>query len=848
MNIEIPELALIIMIGASGSGKSTFASKRFLPTEIVCSDTCRAMVADDPSDQSVNAEAFSILNFIAATRLRAGRLTVADATSVQPQARKRLIELATQHDCPAVALVLNVPEEVCQERNRNRQDRNTPPNAIRRQVRDLRRSLKSLQKEGFTQVHVINSPNDLDNSTITRVPLGPNRKLDEGPFDIIGDVHGCADELRQLLTKLGYQITEAASPGELRYSVSHPDGRKAVFVGDLVDRGPDTPEVLRLVMSMTKDGAGLCVSGNHENKLSRKLMGRNVTVSHGLAETLSQLEQESEEFREQVKTFIQGLESHYVLDSGQLTVAHAGIKEEYQGRYSFRVREFCHYGETTGETDEFGLPVRGDWAKDYRGKAAVVYGHTPVQEPQWFNNTINVDTGCVFGGSLTALRYPERELVSVPAIKTHYEPIKPIGEATTSQPAHTLDINDVTGRRTIHTKLQNNIILAEERTIAALEIMSRHAMDPKWLIYLPPTMSPCQTSSRPGILEHPAEAFQYFRRSGVQSVVCEEKHMGSRAIVIAGKDPQALAKRFGADGAEYGVCYTRTGRRFFNDHRLESDFLERVSQAIGKAGLWNSLETGWVLLDCELMPWTLKATELVKEQYAPVAAAAKASLAAAGEMLKLAQSRGIDTGNHIPQTEARQDIAAKYSEAYARYCWNTDGLNQIKLAPFHLLATEGAVHSGQNHQWHMDMAHTLAEADPDLIIKTRHRTVNLADPVEEADATAWWDEMTANGGEGMVVKPLDFIAQGKNGYLQPAVKCRGAEYLRIIYGPEYTLEENLDRLRQRQLSAKRSLALREFALGIEGLERFVQNQPLHRVHECAFGVLALESEPVDPRL
>lgn len=192
-----------------------------------------------------------------------------------------------------------------------------------------------------------------------------------------------------------------------------------------MDRGPDSPGVLRLVMGMLAAGTALCVPGNHDTKLLRTLRGRDVQVSHGLAETLAQLEVEAEPFRMAVAAFIDGLISHYVLDDGKLVVAHAGMKQEMQGRGSGRVREFALYGETTGETDAFGLPVRYTWAAVYRGPAMVVYGHTPVPTPEWLNRTITIATGCVFGGQLTALRYPERELVAVPARHTYAEPVRP---------------------------------------------------------------------------------------------------------------------------------------------------------------------------------------------------------------------------------------------------------------------------------------------------------------------------------------------------------------------------------------------------------------------------------------
>ncbi len=579
-------------------------------------------------------------------------------------------------------------------------------------------------------------------------------------------------------------------------------------------------------------------------------------MSHGLAESLEQLAQEPDAFQRQATDFLDGLISHYVLDGGNLVVAHAGMKEEYQGRASSRVRDFCLYGETTGETDEWGLPVRADWAANYLGKATVVYGHTPVTEPAWLNRTINVDTGCVFGGRLTALRYPENELVSVPADRVHYEPARPLDsasggdarvQAASDRVANLLDIDDVLGKRVVETRLRGNVTVGEEHSAAALEVMSRFALDPRWLVYLPPTISPCETSKPPGMLEHPTDVFRYYRNSGIASVICEEKHMGSRAVVVVGRDEAALQQRFGIANECAGTCYTRTGRRFFEDDAHEAQFIARVRGALSTAGIWDELETDWAVLDCELMPWSMKAQELVQEQYAAVGAAATIGLSAAENLLRQATGRGMDVGDVLERAQERMRSASHYRDAYAGYCWPVTSLDDISLAPFHLLASEGAVHADRDHAWHMAMADRLVQADAKLFKETQHRIVAL-DSREEDEATQWWEELTGAGGEGMVVKPMDFVATGRRGLVQPAMKCRGREYLRIIYGPEYTLSSNLERLRSRGLSTKRSLALRQFALGLEGLRRFVDCEPLFRVHECVFAVLALESEPVDPRL
>ncbi len=845
MTIALPELSLVALVGVSGSGKSSFAVRHFLATEVLSSDFCRGLVSDNENDQTVTNAAFDVLHFITAKRLEAGKLTVVDATNVQPEARKSLVALAKRHHTLAVAIVLDVPDSVCAERNATRPDRDFGAHVLRNQRSQLRRSMKGLRREGFHKVFFLNGVEEIDTATIERQPLWNDRRNDHGPFDIIGDVHGCFDELRELLDKLGYEI---AADGT---GAHHPDGRRAFFVGDLVDRGPATPAVLRLAMGMVDAGNALCIPGNHENKLLRALRGRNVTVSHGLAESLAQLAAEPPELCKQVEEFIDGLVSHLVLDDGKLVVAHAGLRADMQGRASGAVRSFALYGDTTGETDEFGLPVRYPWAEDYRGDAMVVYGHTPVPEATWLNRTICIDTGCVFGGQLTALRYPERELVSVDAHATYWEPARPLAstsEDATREPTD-LDLDDVIGKRIISTGLSQTVTIREENAIAALEVMSRFAADPRWLVYLPPTMAPTATTEREGLLEHPAEAFASFRRDGVARVVCEEKHMGSRAVVIVCRDAEVAARRFGvSDSGGAGTIVTRTGRPFFNDEATELALLDKVRAAITQTELWETLATDWLVLDAELLPWSAKAEELLRRQYASVGAAATATLAAEVATLEAALSRGADVTDLLGRTTDRRLMAERFVDAYRHYCWPVESIDDLRLAPFQILAGEGKVHALTDHLWHLDVLGRLAEIDPTTFRATATTTVDLDDETSEGAAIEWWEELTGRGGEGMVVKPVDVVHRGPKGLTQPGLKCRGPEYLRIIYGPEYTADANLSRLRSRGLGHKRSLALREFALGIEALERFVSGEPLYRVHECVFGVLALESEPVDPRL
>jgi protein phosphatase len=852
--LDIPALSLVVLIGPSGAGKSTFARRLFKPTEILSSDFLRGVVRDDETNMEGTADAFEVLHLLAKKRLAAGLCTVVDATNVRAEDRAPLVAIARAHHAVPVAIVLDLDVDTCLARNDARPDRPNSRAYVLRQHGSLRRTVgrhgKLLEREGFRVVHVLSSAEEISAAELRRTKVYSDRREERGPFDVIGDVHGCFDELSLLLDQLGYTETSGVR--------RHPEGRRAIFLGDLVDRGPRSLDCLSLCASMVQAGSALAVPGNHDVKLAKYLRGKKVRVGHGLERTVAELEQLDEETRriegERLAGFVEDLVSHLVLDGGKLVVAHAGMKREMQMRASGAVREFALYGETTGEIDEFGLPVRADWAAHYRGDATVVYGHTPVREAEWLNRTICIDTGCVFGGKLTALRYPEGDLVSVPAARTYYEPTKPLAppreESLSAQQAHDtlLDLGDLLGKRVIHTELVRAVTISSAEAAAALEVLSRFAASPRWLIHVPPTMSPVETSEREGILEHPEEAFAYYGGDGLRELVCEEKHMGSRAIVIVCASEADARERFGVVG-EDGIVLTRTGRRFFDDRVIEKGLLDALRAAIEGAGLWDTLGTRWLALDCELLPWSAKAQDLLIRQYAAVGSASQRMLGDASAVLALARANG----RAVPELEARtheREVAARgFVEAYRRYVWPVNGLPDLKLAPFHVLAAEGHVLATRDHGFHLDTIGQLIAADRSgLLLATRTTRVTLGTHESEAAGVRWWEDLVTGGGEGMVVKPLANVVRGKKGLVQPALKVRGPSYLRLIYGPDYDRPEHLARLRKRGVGKKRALATREWALGIEGLKRFVAREPLRRVHECALAVLALESDPVDPRL
>jgi PNKP adenylyltransferase domain, ligase domain len=298
-------------------------------------------------------------------------------------------------------------------------------------------------------------------------------------------------------------------------------------------------------------------------------------------------------------------------------------------------------------------------------------------------------------------------------------------------------------------------------------------------------MSSPDPSDAPDRLEDPTQVMGYYRRQGLSQVICEEKHMGSRAIVSVCRDEATTQRRFGIADGGMGICYTRTGRPFFADHALESALLAHIQSALTDAGFWDKFETDWVCLDGEVLPWSFKAQGLLRQQYAPVGAAGHTASTAALDALQQVAERGLAVETLSSRYQRRAAMVAQYVAACQRYCWPVHSVQDLRLAPFHVLATEGTVHVDKTHQWHLDtIGRIVTAASTPCLQMTAYRILDLTDVAGEAAILAWWEEVTAQGGEGIVVKPLDVIARRRRGLVQPAMKCRGREYLRLIYGPE----------------------------------------------------------------
>ena len=443
-------------------------------------------------------------------------------------------------------------------------------------------------------------------------------------------------------------------------------------------------------------------------------------------------------FRTELAEFLDGLVSHYVLDDGKLVVAHAGMKAEMQGRGSGRVRDFALYGETTGETDEFGLPVRYNWAagisragdgrlRPHAGPRAGMaqpdgqHRHRLRLRRQAHGPALPGEGVRVGPGRADLLR-------AGPPVPRPTESARPRPSSAQQVHDEVLDADDVLGKRIIPTRLRGNVTIREENAAAALEVMSRFAADPRWLIYLPPTMSPCETSGEAGSAGAPGRGVCLLPQPG-----CAAGRLRGEAHGLAGRRHRLPRRRRGAGAvrrrrrASSASSTTRTGRRFFNDPDLERAFLDRVRAALDAAGLWAKLETTWACLDCELMPWSAKAQELLRTQYAAVGVgrarprclgpSALSSRPPAG----WTDPSGKSSSRSSASTVGGEQDVGRFVAAYRQYCWPVNSLADLKLAPFHLLATEGRVHTDKDHLWHMETLAEVCRADPELLLATPYK-------------------------------------------------------------------------------------------------------------------------------
>ncbi|MEH6904838.1 polynucleotide kinase-phosphatase [Neobacillus drentensis] len=861
--INLPHAGIVLLVGPSNSGKTTLLNQliqeqQILSSEVVSSDQFRALVSDvdfidwkrrpkNEADtlfyeyQQISKEAFEAMDYIIAKRCRLNKLTFIDATHLRDYEREKYLQMAKRYHVPAIAIVLNLAETELLRRDLAR-DFPRGKNRIKQQYQHFKKTLRSIKKEGFRRCYIFGEE-ELQVLNVSRLDNPLLIDVDNG-IDIIGDIHGCFEEFCELLEKLGYRENDKG------YFI-HPEGRKILSLGDVMSRGPRSIETLQFFQKHVTAGLAYMIDSNHGWKIARWLEGKNVKLAHGDENVKAEFDEyeskfgkeETERLKEQMRDLLLEAKSHYVIQKNGVNVAvavHAGIKDHYIGKQSPRISDFCRYGDTDG-IDDRGKPIRKDWSIAHQSSELILWGHDPRTQPILVNNTLNIDQGVVFGGNLTAYCFPERKLVSVKA-KADYAnvPDNPLKELESKRLAPP-NIAKFLDGYSVLTEQYGEIALYADSTKSALDDLSHYTLPLEEIVYLPPTMSPTpKPSSLPGYLEHPSDAFNYYQANGVDTMIVEKKHMGSRSILFLFKNKQVAKEYIGRE--TLGSIYTRTGRAFFKKE-LEEQILQVLNEDL--SSYFEKYNTNFVLMDAEILPWNLKAKELIMNQYAHVGEMALFDRSKLREQLMKAAANGKDVGSWLDETDEKIHNALVFNEVYQKYCWETEGLAGIQIAPFHTIAHSNETFFSQPHTWHMEKNKEFSNMS-NLFVETEYRVVNDEESMKAA--IEWWEEMTEDGHEGFVVKPESYVARHKGKLLQPAIKVRGRKYLHIIYGIDYLQPENLARLKQRNAGKKQRNALKEFALGVEAVNRFVRRESLERYHECVLGVLALESDPIDPRL
>ncbi|WP_019415155.1 polynucleotide kinase-phosphatase [Paenisporosarcina sp. TG20] len=863
MQIQLPYAGIVLLIGPSNSGKSTLLRSMIeqeviLSSEVISSDDYRVLVSNNdfidwsnrPRDEaanlmdeysSISAEAFMMMDSVIEARCRLNKLTFVDATHLHSEDRKRYIGLARKNNIPIVAIVLDIPENELLLRDEQR-DKPRGKKRIKQQYQTFKRERSFIKKEGYLSVYTIKGT---DNLEFTRRNNSLEKDIQYG-IDIIGDIHGCYDEMITLLDKLGYQKDKDSL-------YLHPEGRKFVSIGDVMSRGPESLKTMLFFYDHIQRDLAYMIDSNHGWKIARWLDGRDVTMNHGDEKVIDELSayeaengsEKAHETKQAIKGFLFQAPSHYVFTKNgvqTLICAHAGIKDDMIGKESETVSDFCRFGDTDGN-DGKGKPIRKDWTINHQKNSTIVWGHDPKPRPLVINNTINIDQGVVFGGALTAFRYPEEEFVSVQA-KQDYSGARdnPLEEWEKNR-LNPPNLGKFITGYSVNTEELGEIKIHQDIVKPAIDTVSHFTIPIEQLIYIPPTMSPTPSpSSLDDYLEHPKEAIDYYRSQGIQTMVAEKKHMGSRGILFLFKDTESAIKHTSIESL--GVIYSRTGKRFF-DNETEKRIVLKINQELHAKGYFEKHNTDYLLLDAEIMPWNLKAKELISSQYAHVVENAILDRTKLIEKIEVAVGQNEELDVWLEEYNEKLNNAHVFNEVFQKYCWEIEDISSIQIAPFHVLAHSNQTFFTQPHTWHMEQNHEFARQS-EIFVETEYKVIT--DEASEEDVINWWKDITSEGHEGIVIKPEHYIARNKGKLLQPAIKVRGRKYLNIIYGMDYLLPQNLKRLKDRNTGKKQKLALKEFALGIEGIQRYVQKESIERVHECVLGALALESDTVDPRL
>ncbi|MFK9094820.1 polynucleotide kinase-phosphatase [Bacillus salipaludis] len=862
-NIHLPFAGIVLLVGPSNSGKTTLLNRltsenSILASEVISSDQFRVLVSDiefinwnqRPKDEAdalfdeysqISNEAFEAMDYLIGKRCRLNKLTIIDATHLKEEDRERYIRLGKKYHVPVVAVVFNVVEKELIVRDSLR-DFPRGKNRIKQQYQQFKRTLRSIKKESFHRTYILDET-DLQALHISRQENSLVIDVGNG-IDFIGDIHGCYEEFIELLRKLGYMEN-------VEGLFLHPEGRKILSLGDVMSRGPRSLETLQFFKKHVATGIAYMIDSNHGWKIARWLDGRKVNLAHGderVEEEFVEYEsrfgnEAANRLKEELKDLLLAAKSHFIIKKNDVRLAvavHAGIRDHYIGKQSQRISDFCRYGDAEG-LDENGKPRRKDWTIDHKSSELIIWGHDPKPQPLLVNNTLNIDQGVVFGGRLTAYRYPEKQFVSVEAKQDYANvPDNPLKEWERKRLVPP-NLGKFVNGFSVLTEQLGEVSVYKDGAKSALDDLSHFTLPLEEIVYLPPTMSPTPKPSKlEGYLEHPLEAFEYYQANGVNSMIVEKKHMGSRGILFLFKNKEVAKEYIGRE--TLGSIYTRTGRAFFQKE-LEEQIVTVLNANL--SAYFEKYNTDFVLLDAEILPWNLKAKDLIMNQYAHVGEMALLDRSKLRAQLQKAFDNGKDVSNWLEEIDEKLLNIKTFNEVYPKYCWETEGLEGIQIAPFHTLAHSTETFFDKPHTWHMGKNKELSGLSK-LFVETEYRIVN--DESSMNAAIEWWEVMTEDGHEGFVVKPETYVARHKGKLLQPAIKVRGRKYLHIIYGIDYLQQENLARLKQRNTSKKQRSAMKEFALGVEAVNRFVRGESIERYHECVLGVLAFEADPIDPRL
>ncbi|MDF2606644.1 MAG: polynucleotide kinasephosphatase [Bacillales bacterium] len=845
MKMQIPHSGIVLLIGPSNSGKSTFLNdlimiEVILASEVVSSDDFRLMISDidfiewknRPKDESdalqdlytrISVEAFALMDTVVEARCRLNKLTFVDATHLQHGDRKKYIDMARRNHVPIVAIVMNIPEDILLTRDSNRDH----PRGMRRVKQQYQRFIierKSFKDEGFSLIYYVD---EYENPSIVR-QKNPLELNVGGGIDFIGDINGCYNEMISLLSKLGYRENEN------RLFV-HSNGRKFVSIGNVMSSGPESLKSIIFLKRHVDSNLAYMVDSNNGNELAKWINEDNKSIDQKLASDFEAYKMEHgiekiEELKEELKQFLFNSPSHYVFTENGVQIlvcSHAGIKDHYIGKQSPRISEFCRGGDNNSE----------EWYLEHKINLLIVWGHYLKQYPLIENNTVNINQGAVYGGNLTAFRYPEREVVSMKSAMNYSgEEKNPLIELESMRLVPPNIHKLIDGYR-IQTESFGSILVYPDLVRHAIETVSHSTIPIEQMVYIPPTTSPTPYTSRLDCyLEHPSEAFDYYRSNGVSTMIVTKKKMGNRGVLFLFKDIESAVKYTGIESL--GVIYTSNGSRFFEEN-VERILVSRIVGDLVENNYFKMYETDFVLIDVEIMPWNLKAKEQIS-LYSNISD--NAMLDRTKLIEKMVSSKNPQLHELLDEYSLKLENVKKFKGVFQTYCLKEFDMKEIQIELLNIIAHSSETFFDKPQSWHIEMGRELASYS-NLFLETEFKLVN--DVESETEVIKWWEDISCSGYEGIVIKPNDDSVEK---LLQPAIKVRGRDFLRIIYGMDYLLPDNLKRLKKRNTRKKQKQAINEFSLGVEGVRRFVAGESLERVHECVLGVLAQQADQVDPRL